>query len=117
MVAVVRALLLSLLFAQIALAASGCLMPTGEVAKIVSETQDAACDEPAMNTSLCLAHCTADLQSADHYSVALPEVTLALLPFIVVPLAQQNYVATSAQTTVPRALPSPVPILFCSLLI
>ena len=116
-VRIARALLLSLFFSQVALAASGCLMPSSDLAKALSQANQSCCDESGMNVNLCIAHCTADSQTYDHYSFTVPAVPPATGPFTVVPVIDRPTIVAASQSVLPRATAPPIPILFCSFLI
>ncbi len=116
-VRIARALLLSLFFSQVALAASGCIMPSSDLAKALSQANQSCCDESGMNANLCIAHCTADSQTLDHYSFTGPAVPPATGAFMVVPVIERRTIVATPQSVLPRATPPPIPILFCSFLI
>ena len=116
-VRIARALLLSLFFSQVALAASGCLMPSSELAQVLSHAKHTCCDESGMNANLCIAHCTADSQTLDHYSFTVPAVPPATGAFKVVPVIERRTIVATPQSVLPRATAPPIPILFCSFLI
>jgi hypothetical protein len=116
-VQIARALLLSLFFSQVALAASGCMMPSSELFNGLSQTQHSCCDQPEMNANLCVVHCTADSQAHDHHSFTAPVVPLAAGPFTRVPSVERPPTVAIRQSILLRATVPPISILFCSFLI
>lgn len=117
LVRIARALLLFLFFSQVALAASGCLMPSSELAMALNQAKHTCCDESGMNANLCIAHCTADSQTHEQYSFTVPVIPPAVGPYMVVPDIERPTIVATPQSVLPRATAPPIPILFCSFLI
>ena len=116
-VRIARALLLSLFFSQVALAASGCLMPSSELTQVLSQAKHTCCDESGVNSNLCIAHCTANSQTHDQYSFTVQAVPPATGRFMVVPAIDRPTIVATPQSVLPCAATPPIPILFCSFLI
>jgi hypothetical protein len=106
-----------MLFGQAALAYNACLAPPNQLAKTLTHTQQSDCDDAAMNANLCVAHCTADSQTLDHPSCAVPVDLTAADVYLVVPVPERLRIAPPISALRPVAIAPPIPILYCSFLI
>jgi hypothetical protein len=101
------ALLIASLFAQGAIAASGCLMPGSSLSKVVAGVPAAPCDSGKLNPNLCLLHSAdqSDNSGAQPAATPAPVVVMHVMPVHpVIALPRQNLPAQVAFTDPPITL-------------
>ena len=105
------ALLVASLFAQGAIAASGCLMPGSSLRNVIAGASNPHCDSSQSNPNLCLIHSAdqSDNNGTQLFAVASapPVVMLVLPPPPAIALPRQNSQAHSPPTD------PPIPIRNC----
>ena len=108
-------LLLAALFAQGAVASSGCLMPAAVLSSVIAGTSNPHCDSSMPNPNLCLVR-VKDQSNSDSaqplVAAPAPDAPLVLQPQVTVTTPTCLLAHTPFQATDP-----PIPIRFCSFLI
>lgn len=110
-------MLVCLLFAQAAIATSGCLMTNSGLDAVISVADRSDCaGSGTMNANLCLAHCSASDQSVGTTSLALA-VPTSLAPVLLAARTEPHFIPELCAARIERATDPPIPIRFCSYLI
>ena len=113
------AVILCLLFQQVALAAYACpleQMPP-EMAAMAEHCAEMGMQQAQDNPALCAKHCSPDfLTTADHAKQSVPALMLPPLIFATVLATPTTHVAAQAEIPIARSDPAPR-LRFCSLLI
>ena len=113
------AVILCLLFQQVALAAYACpleQMPP-EMAAMAEHCAEMGMQQAQDNAALCAKHCSPDfLTASDHAKLSVPALMLPPLVFAAVLATPMTHVAAQAEIPIARSDPPPR-LRFCSLLI
>ena len=116
---VALAVIVCLLFQQIALAAYACPMEqmTPEMAAMTEHCAEMGMLPDQDNPTLCAKHCSPDVSTpADHAKLSVPALMLPPLVFATVLATPMTHVAVQAEIPIARSDPPPR-LRFCSLLI
>jgi len=104
---VALALLIASLFAQGAIAASGCLMPGSSLSAVIAGASNPHCDSSKPNPNLCLLHSAdqSDNSGAQSAAIQAPVVVMHVMPVHpAIALPRQNLPAQVALTDPPITL-------------
>ena len=109
------ALLIASLFAQGAIAASGCLMPGATLSTVIAGASNPHCDSDMVNPNLCLLH-SADQsdQSAPQPAIGTPALAVPILALKSGDVADVQRVRCAPVQ--PAGIDPAIPIRFCKFL-
>ena len=101
------ALLIASLFAQGAIAASGCLMPGATLSTVIAGASNPHCDSAKVDPNLCLLHSADQSDNSGAQPAATPALVVAMLVLSARPaiaLPRQNLPTPGALTDPPIAI-------------